>query len=173
MLSFIFAFAWFLIFIISLNSITFLLFSIFLPFLYYILLQVLIYSYYLHLLYSIPLALNSFYLNIYMAYMTFCSTSLFAFVIRPQFHLQLFSYGIHLIHIHSLLSILILSLFNSLHLLFVFSRKYTIHITKLPSFYIIFMRRIILILYYEGRFFYYKAKAFGTTGIAGSIFTTE
>ena len=46
-----------------------------------------------------------------------------------------------------------------------------IHNPKLPSFYIIFMCRIILILYYEGSFVYYIAKAFFTTGIAGSIFT--
>ena len=35
------------------------------------------------------------------------------------------------------------------------------------------MCRIILILYYEGSFVYYKAKAFFTTGIAGSIYTTK
>ena len=35
------------------------------------------------------------------------------------------------------------------------------------------MCRIILILYHEGRFVYYKAKAYMTTGIAGSIFTIK
>ena len=35
------------------------------------------------------------------------------------------------------------------------------------------MCRIILILYHEGRFVYYKAKAYVTTGIAGSIFAIK
>ena len=35
------------------------------------------------------------------------------------------------------------------------------------------MCRIILILYHEGSFVYYIAKAFATTGIAGSIFTKK